>query len=561
MLNQLSVAKKIYLLVGISVIGLAAISAFAAYVETKSLTESRQTELKSIVDSVHSVLAEIDKSDLSREEKLDKMREFVQPLRFRGEEYIFMYTSEGIGVAHGVRPDLIGQNLWDVQDPTGLYLLREIISTAQADPAGGVVEYMWPKAGSDVPVPKTSYVRMFQPWDVTIGTGIYDDDMQAELQALYIELAAGVVIVLVPLLLVSTMIARNVSRPLVRVTNSIRRLSANDLDIEIVDDNRGDEIGDMAARLGVFREKLAENEKLREEQAAAEARLEQERRETLARTAREFEQSVGSVVASVLEAAEELKHNSENLAASASVGTERTSAASLAVQESSENVTTVASASDELTSSIQEISRQLSESATVARKAAEEMEETTGTVSRLDELAAEIGGIIQLINDIAEQTNLLALNATIEAARAGDAGKGFAVVASEVKSLATQTGSATEQIANQIEMMQQSTAATSKAIQSARSTVSRINEITSSISAAVEEQTSATQEIASNANSAASGAADVARNLTDVQQVADEVGTMAASLKGAAEQLVGQSKGLQKDVSTFIANLSQSKSA
>ncbi|MCR9255850.1 MAG: cache domain-containing protein [Alphaproteobacteria bacterium] len=559
MLNRLKVAPKIYLLVTLSVIGLVALSVFAAVLETRTLTQSRVTELKSVIDSVESIMADIDSRDLTREEKLDTFRAVVQPLRFRGNEYIFAYLSDGTGIAHGAKPALIGKNLWDVQDPTGLFLLREIVKVAKADPAGGVVQYMWPKGQSETPVPKTSYVKRFAPWDITIGTGIYDDDLQAELMDIYRDLAIGVAIVLVALVGLGIAISRNISGPLARVTAAINRLADNDLDIEVVDDHRRDELGVMASALSVFREKLAENERLRRQQEEGKAEMERARRDTLRRTAEDFEKSVGVVVGSVLSAAEELKDNSDELANSAAHGTDRTKAASIAVQESSQNVTTVASASDELTSSIQEISRQLVESATVAQKAADEMEETTVSVAKLDGLAAEIGGIIQLINDIAEQTNLLALNATIEAARAGDAGKGFAVVATEVKSLATQTATATDQIASQIEMMQQSTASTSKAISAARETVARINEISGNIASAVEQQTSATQEIASNANAAASGAADVARNLTDVQAVAGQVGDMAGSLKSAAERLVGQSQGLKQDVAGFIADLGRER--
>jgi methyl-accepting chemotaxis protein len=230
-------------------------------------------------------------------------------------------------------------------------------------------------------------------------------------------------------------------------------------------------------------------------------------------------------------------------------------AVSAATEEASSNVQTVASAGEELSASIQEISRQLSQATQITGEAVTMAGQTDDQVQGLVKAVEKIGDVVRLISDIAGQTNLLALNATIEAARAGEAGKGFAVVASEVKSLATQTAKATEEITGQIQAIQNATQGSVDSIRAITGVIGKINEISSSISAAVEEQGSATQEIARNVQQAAAGTQEVANNVQGVNASADETGTAAGQVLSAAEQLARQSDALRGDVSRFLEGI------
>ena len=211
------------------------------------------------------------------------------------------------------------------------------------------------------------------------------------------------------------------------------------------------------------------------------------------------------------------------------------------VNESSSRATTVASASEELTSSVEEISQQAGRAATIAGNAVEEARRSNDNINGLDEAANKIGEVVDLINDIAEQTNLLALNATIEAARAGDAGKGFAVVASEVKSLAAQTATATEDIRAHVNAIQGATSDAVKAIQGISSTIEEINDISTSISGAVEEQHAATQEVAVNISAVTSATEEAEASANDVQT--------------ASKELSEQAESLNQEVNTFLNDL------
>jgi len=214
-----------------------------------------------------------------------------------------------------------------------------------------------------------------------------------------------------------------------------------------------------------------------------------------------------------------------------------TSAASASTQTSS-NMQAVASGAEELAASVGEISRQAADALRISMQAVQQANETSAIVSGLAVAAQKIGDVVKLINNIAEQTNLLALNATIEAARAGDAGRGFAVVASEVKSLATQTAKATDEISAQIAEVQGTTGSAVNVIEAITQTISRINEISAAIAASVEEQAAVTQSISSNMQVAAKNVTEINTNMSDIARVTQSVDESTRKVRDASRALV-----------------------
>jgi methyl-accepting chemotaxis protein len=385
-------------------------------------------------------------------------------------------------------------------------------------------------------------------------------------------------------LLLTFAIGRIVTRPVKSMIDCMSRLAEGDKSVDIVGTARRDEIGDMGRAVQVFKDNAIKMERLQAEQAALQAqteverqraqaekearerRAEEERRENehkaqeekrraMQALADEFEASVKTVVETVATASAEMQATSKSMQRSAEETSQQAGAVAAASEETSANVQTVATATEELSASVGEIGRQVTQSTKIASKAVEEANATNETVRSLAEAAQKIGQVVDLINDIASQTNLLALNATIEAARAGEAGKGFAVVASEVKTLATQTAKATEEIATQIASMQQVTGTAVTAIESIRGTIGEISEIAAAIASAIEEQAAATQEIARNVQQAAAGTHEVSANIGSVTEAAASTGAATAQMQQAAERLGDQSEMLRVEVERFLGTV------
>lgn len=281
----------------------------------------------------------------------------------------------------------------------------------------------------------------------------------------------------------------------------------------------------------------------------------QQRQDKVTKAIEEFDAKSKTALGAVAGAAGQVQSTANTLSGNAQQTSTQSTAVAAASEQASANVQTVASASEELAASVAEIGRQVAESTRIAGQAVEQANRTNTSVKGLSESAQKIGNVIKLIQDIASQTNLLALNATIEAARAGEAGKGFAVVAAEVKNLANQTAKATEEIGQQIAEIQGATNESVGAIQEIASTITSINQIATTIAAAVEQQGAATKEIARNVQEAAKGTQEVSSNIGGVNKAAAETGQMATGLLAAAGELTRQSEGLRTEVEGFFATI------
>jgi methyl-accepting chemotaxis protein len=350
------------------------------------------------------------------------------------------------------------------------------------------------------------------------------------------------------------MIIATVSRPIQVITGTMGRLAARDLSAEVTGAGRGDELGAMARAVQVFKDGLVQADRLAAEQAAEQA-AKQRRTERIEHLISDFDRVAASALRTVSSAASELDATAQSMVAMAQQTNVQAGTVAAAAEQTSANVQTVATATEEMSSSIREISQQVSNSALIAGQAVEEASRTNDTVRGLADAAQRIGDVVNLITNIASQTNLLALNATIEAARAGEAGKGFAVVAGEVKSLAAQTAKATEEIASQISGIQSATSGAVAAIGGISGTIVSINDISTGIAAAIEEQGAATNEISRNVQQAAVGTQEVSVNITQVTQTAGETGSAAGQVQSAAGELARQAETLRQEVEQFLASI------
>ncbi len=363
---------------------------------------------------------------------------------------------------------------------------------------------------------------------------------------------AGIMIAAV---LISFYLGGVFSKPIQKMTETMRLLASGDTSVEIPSTENKDEIGDMAKAVLVFKDNMIQTDKLRAEQEQQKAKAEAEKRQAMHTMADGFEQSVKSVVTEVSASATQMQGNAERLSTLAGETKSNSAIVSSSATTAAQTATQVAAAAEELTAAIGEISAQVQKSSSVANQASSQAESINQSMHVLVEKSNRVGEVIQFITNIASQINLLALNATIESARAGEAGRGFAVVASEVKNLANQTAKATEEIVQQVQSMQE---ATHGAVQSVGEIISIINEIsqsTAGVAAAVEEQSAATNEISRNIAHTAQGTSEISRSIGAVEKGADETGSSSRQVLDSAKALTTQAATLSQKVDEFLRTI------
>ncbi len=355
--------------------------------------------------------------------------------------------------------------------------------------------------------------------------------------------------------LISLLLARGIARPIQALVGRTQALARGDADAPVPGAGRGDEIGAMAGAVEVLRENTLRMRALEAEQQAIQARASVERREMRDAVAQRFEAKLGGIATSLAQASGGLTQSADGMASAVQDTRRESGVARGAGADASRNAASAAAATEELAASIAEIARQMGQSAAMSRRARDEAEATTRQVDALNQAAGQIGDVVRLITDIAGQTNLLALNATIEAARAGDAGKGFAVVASEVKTLASQTAGATEEISRKIAEMSAAAEGNAKAVAQIGITIAGLDEIAATIAAAVEQQRAATAEIARGVTLAARDTETASAAIGTVESRAESAGAVAGRVRDASTEIASQAAGLRTEMERFVAEL------
>lgn len=392
----------------------------------------------------------------------------------------------------------------------------------------------------------------------------------AQYFAILMALLAGMTVLAGCLLFIGLRyLSRDYSSKISEITGAMALLAKGDRNFEIEGRDRKDEVGEMVSALDLFKRANRRLEiwaRERAERANEEIRLQQEREREreeaeqrkatlLAEVASQFERTVGEVVKGVASASSELQTTAARMATTAEEASTRTNDLSHNMTEANSGATSAAAASDEFALSIGEISRQAASSSQLARLATDATNEADTTISALSDSADQVGQIVELIQTIAQRTNLLALNASIEAARGGEAGRGFAVVASEVKELAMQTSRATEQVAEQIRAMQDSTGASVTALRSIAGQVRELESTAISIASAVDQQSVAGQDLAKSIDMAARGTEKVTGHLEDVRELSLSTGAAASQVLTSANDLDQQASTLSEQVKTFLARV------
>ena len=512
-LNSLNITKRLGLVIGSALLGIAVLAAAFLVSERKLILDERKSSVRQTVEVAHGLLVhfqdQVSKGKLSEEEGKQRALAAIKALRYSGTEYFWVNDMHPKMVMHAIKSELDGKDLTENKDPTGKRLFVEFVNTVKASGAGFVF-YMWPKPGSEQPVQKVSYVKGFEPWGWVVGSGVYIDTVNAAIAERVIGMSVGSLLLAAVLLAIGLLVARSLLRELggepAYATQITQRIAAGDLSADIA---------------------LKPNDQ-----------------SSLLHAIKSMRDSFSGIVVRVREGSESVATASSEIAQGNLDLSQRTEQQASALEETAASMEQLGATVRQNADNAKQANQLAQGASTVAVSGGAIVGDVVQTMKGINDSSKKISDIIGVIDGIAFQTNILALNAAVEAARAGEQGRGFAVVASEVRSLAGRSAEAAKEIKklinDSVTRVEQGTALVDKAGVTMTEVVSSIKRVTDIM-----------QEITAASVEQSLGVSQVGDAVTQMDQVTQQNAALVEESAAAAESLKLQAQELVQVVSVF----------
>jgi len=508
--RDLKLKSKLALLVGVALAGLISLGSVSLLTLKSSLLQEKRLKTRHVVETAYGIIGhfhtQFKQGTLSEEAAKAAAVAAVKGLRYEKEEYFWINDTRPYMVMHPFKPDLDGKDVSALADPEGKKLFVEFAETVKRN-REGFVNYLWPKPGKVEPVPKTSFVKGFEPWGWVVGSGIYIDDVDDAFWANFRSSALLIACLIGAVTLLSWVIGRAITRAAHGVVTACQQAATGDLTVRAALHTQ-DELGQMGQALNQMMEKF----------------------ET---TMSQVQQAAHQTAA----AAQQLAAGGEQLSSGA--------------QEQASSLEETAASLEEMTSTVKQnadSAKQANQMATGAKTAAEQggtvVTEAIGAMAAITASSKQIAAIITTIDEIAFQTNLLALNAAVEAARAGEQGRGFAVVASEVRALAQRSASASKEIKALITDSVTKVEDGAKLVQQAGGTLAEIVGSVKKVADLIAEITAASAE-------QSQGIEQVNKAVIQMDSVTQQNAAQTEELSSTAQSLAAQAEELSAQVGQF----------
>lgn len=540
MLQSLTIRGRLFSILAVAISGQLLLCFLILSNLKATLLEEKSLATTYLAQSTEGLLQhykeQADNGVLSVEQAQQQALKLLEHMRYKDNDYYFVIDQQARMLMHPFRPDLRGQSLDSFQDPTGSYLFRDMVNGVKDDNTHTVF-YQWPKPGESSPVPKVSYVQLYQPWGWIIGTGIYIDDVEQAFWQDVSKVASIAAILIIILAILNILVTRSVIRPVTDIVDAMRDIShgEGDLTVKLAVHGR-DEIASLADYFNQFVSKI-----------------------------RGLIQNLVTTAAQLDDAARQLNLTTAKIRQESQLQQAETDQVATAITQMSAAVSEVAGSAEQANYSALQAEQLTGQGNEVMSKARERIQLLEKNVHQSSDIAEglatatnNISKVLLIINNIADQTNLLALNAAIEAARAGEHGRGFSVVADEVRALAQQTQQSTREIAVIINTLQQDTGkmtlSVQESLQQAGSTVSLSKEAQQALHAinqAINQISQMNAHIATAAEQQSAVASEVDRNVHNINGLAQQTADNISHCNDAAQNLTSLSQNLAHLVRQF----------